>query len=97
MQTHLEPLERTLSARAADVSSYIEAKRAIDSLVRERTGVEPQRIKLLSTDAGRVVFLTLGVGPGQSLTDAHSLASELEEELRQRVPGIADVVIRTEA
>jgi cation diffusion facilitator family transporter len=97
VQTHLEPLERTLSARAADVSSYIEAKRAIDSLVRERTGVEPQRIKLLSTDAGRVVFLTLGVGPGQSLTEAHSLASELEEELRQRVPGIADVVIRTEA
>jgi cation diffusion facilitator family transporter len=97
VQTHLEPLERTLSARAADVSAYIEARRAIEGLVRERTGVEPQRIKLLSTEAGRVVFLTLGVGPGQSLTDAHSLASELEEELRRRVPGIADVVIRTES
>ena len=31
-----------------------------------------------------------------SLTDAHRLAGELEEELRQRVEGIADVVVHTE-
>ena len=45
---------------------------------------------------GRVVFLTLAVDPGESLTAAHRLASELEEELRQRVADIADVVIHTE-
>jgi divalent metal cation (Fe/Co/Zn/Cd) transporter len=96
-QTHLEPLERTLTARAADVSADIHATREIDRLVRERTGSQPQRVKLLSTDAGRVVFLTLGVEPGASLSAAHRLASELEEELRQRIPDIADVVIRTES
>jgi cation diffusion facilitator family transporter len=97
VQTHLEPLERTLTARAADVSSDMHATREIDRLVRERTGSEPKRVKLLSTDAGRVVFLTLGVEPGQSLSAAHRLASELEEELRGRIPDVADVVIRTES
>ncbi|MHB8234775.1 MAG: cation transporter dimerization domain-containing protein, partial [Solirubrobacteraceae bacterium] len=97
VQTHLEPLERTLTARAADVSADMHATREIDRLVRERTGAEPLRVKLLSTDAGRVVFLTLGVEPGQSLSAAHRLASELEEELRARVTDVADVVIRTES
>jgi divalent metal cation (Fe/Co/Zn/Cd) transporter len=72
------------------------ATREIERLVRERTGKGPERIKLLSTDAGRVVFLTLEVDQRESLTAAHRLASELEEELRQRVPDIADVVIRTQ-
>jgi cation diffusion facilitator family transporter len=96
VQTHLEPLERTLSERPADVSADIHATREIERLVRERTGGGPEEIKLLSTDAGRVVFLTLEVDPEESLTAAHRLASELEEDLRQRVPDIADVVIRTE-
>jgi len=97
VQTHLEPLERPLSERAADVSADMHATREIERLVRERTGGAPERVKLLSTDAGRVVFLTLEVDRHESLTAAHRLASELEEELRQRVPDIADVVIRTEA
>jgi divalent metal cation (Fe/Co/Zn/Cd) transporter len=72
------------------------ATREIERLVRERTGTPPQRIKLLSTDAGRVLFLTLEVPPDESLTGAHRLASELEEDLHERIPDIAEVVIRTE-
>jgi cation diffusion facilitator family transporter len=96
VQTHLEPLERTLTAGAADAAADTEAMQQIERLVRERTGREPQRVKLLSTDAGRVLFVTLGVEPGESLTGAHQLASELEEALRQQISEIADVVIRTE-
>jgi len=97
VQTHLEPLERPLAERPADLRADMHATREIERLVVERTGEKPQRVKLLSTDAGRVVFLTLEVPSRESLTAAHRLASELEEELRQRVGGIADVVIRTEA
>ena len=63
--------------------------------MRERTGAEPRRVRLLSTDAGRVLFLTLCGHPGASLTDAHRLAGELEEELRQQLDRIADVVVHT--
>jgi cation diffusion facilitator family transporter len=95
-QTHLEPLERTISAGPADDDADLKATREVERLVRERTGAQPHGVKLLSTDVGRILFITLGVSPGDSLTDAHQLAGELEEELRQRVADIADVVVHTE-
>ncbi len=96
VQTHLEPLERPLAARAQDEDADLHTTRAIERLVRERTGSDPQRVRLLSTDAGHVVFLTLAVDSAASLTDAHRLAGELEDELRQRIDGIAEVVVHTE-
>ena len=96
VQTHLEPIEHTLIARAPDAEADRGATQKIERLVRERTGIPPRKAKLLSTDAGRVLFLTLGVDPDGSLTDAHRLAGELEEELRQQIPDLADVVIRTQ-
>ena len=68
----------------------------IQRLTGERTGVEPRSVRLLSTETGRVVFLTVGVGSAASLVEAHQLASELEEQLRQQLPDIADVVVHTE-
>jgi cation diffusion facilitator family transporter len=96
VQTHLEPLERPLRARRADERADLRAVDEIERHVRERTGAEPRRVRVLSTDGGRVVFLTLGVGSGESLTDAHRMASELEDELHQRIDGIAEVVVHTE-
>ncbi len=96
VQTHLEPLERTLAERPSDRSADLHAEREIERLVRERTGSGPRRMSLLSTDAGRILFLTLNVGGGRSLSDAHRLAGELEEELRLRLQDLADVVVHTE-
>ncbi|MCW3026964.1 MAG: cation-efflux pump [Solirubrobacterales bacterium] len=96
VQTHLEPLEQTLTANPPDEGTDVRMTREIARLVSERTGRSPQKVRLLSTAAGRVVFLTLGVEPGETLADAHRLAGELEEELRQQVPDIADVVVHTE-
>ena len=64
--------------------------------MRKRTGKDPRLVKLLSTDTGRVLFLTLDVGAQESLTGAHQLAGELEEELRLRLDGIAEVIVHTE-
>jgi divalent metal cation (Fe/Co/Zn/Cd) transporter len=83
-------------ARPPDESADLRAVREIGELVRERTGSEPKKVRLLSTDAGRVVFLTVAVDPGASLTEAHQLAGTLEEELRQRVSDIAEVIVHTE-
>jgi divalent metal cation (Fe/Co/Zn/Cd) transporter len=96
VQTHLEPLERTLCARPSDRSADLHAEREIDRLVRERTGAPPQRVRLLSSDAGRVLFLTLCAGGSRPLGDAHRLAGELEEELRLLLQDLADVVVHTE-
>jgi divalent metal cation (Fe/Co/Zn/Cd) transporter len=96
VQIHLEPLERPLTARPPDEDADRAARGEIERLVHERTGTRPRHLTLLSTDAGRVIFLTLGVRPGESLTAAHELAGELEDELRHHVPDIADVVIRTD-
>ena len=96
VQTHLEPLELPLSAQRSDESMSAHTTREIERLVRERTGAAPAMLKLLSTDAGQVVFLTLAVGSGQSLMGAHELAGELEDALRRRIAGIAEVVVHTE-
>jgi len=97
VQTHLEPLERPLAASPGDGRAEdLPTTHAIERLVRERTGADPRRVRLLPTEAGRVLFLTLDVGDRASLTDAHALAGELEEELRRRVGDIADVVVHTE-
>ena len=96
VQTHLEPLERPLAARPSDAEADRRLEREIEAAVGDLAGHGPRAVRLLSTDGGRVVFLTLRVGPSESLSDAHRLAGELEEELRQRLPGIADVVVHTE-
>lgn len=95
VQTHLEPLERPQAARTPSGDERHTAA-TIERLVRERTGSAPERVRVLATDGGRVVFLTLAVAAHASLSDAHRLAGELEEELRRRIDGIADVVVHTE-
>jgi cation diffusion facilitator family transporter len=95
VQTHLEPLERPLIARPATTSTDLDAMREIKRIVLQRTGTEPRGTTLFRTEAGRVIFLTLGVGAETSLVDAHQLGGELEEELRQQVPDIADVIVHT--
>jgi cation diffusion facilitator family transporter len=96
VQTHLEPLERPLAARSPAARDEGHTLRTIELVVREQTGSGPRAVKMFTTDVGRVVFLTLGVERDASLSGAHELAGELEDELRQRIPGIADVVIHTE-
>lgn len=95
-QTHLEPLKRTLTAHQPDRAADLQAEREVQRLVSAHPGVQAVGVRLLSTEAGRVLFLTLKMSPDRSLSDAHGLASELEEQLRQRVQGIADVVVHTE-
>jgi cation diffusion facilitator family transporter len=91
VQTHLEPLSET--AGAAEVSGDAAAVRAI---VRDVAGVEPHDLRFLETGDGLVAHLTLRLGSGHALADAHARASEIEERIRQRLPEVADVVVHTE-
>jgi cation diffusion facilitator family transporter len=96
VQTHLEPLEQPLVTHPADGSADSRAIEQIERIVARRIGGAPRKVRLLPTEAGRVLFLTLDVSSDASLTEAHRLASEIEEELRREVEHIADVVVHTE-
>jgi divalent metal cation (Fe/Co/Zn/Cd) transporter len=64
--------------------------------VRERTGAEPREVRFLHTEDGLVAFLTLALDPESTLAQAHSLASEVEEDVRRALPQLADVSVHTE-
>ena len=91
MQTHLEPLTEAIGA--AEVAGDVATVRAV---VREVCGADPQELRFLNTDEGLVAYLTLRLGPDTALADAHARASEIEEEIRRRLPEIADVRVHTE-
>ncbi len=96
VQTHLEPLERPLIATPATTSADLDAISEIERIVIEQTGVAPRGTRVFDTEAGRIIFLTLAVGAESSLVDAHQLTGELEEQLRQQVSDVADVIVHTE-
>jgi divalent metal cation (Fe/Co/Zn/Cd) transporter len=53
-------------------------------------------VRLVRTDEGLLVFVTLRVAPERTLAEAHALASEVEGRIREHLPEIADVVVHTE-
>lgn len=93
VQTHLEPLSET--TQVADSATQPQAA-TITALVRDITGTEPREIRLLDTDEGPIVLLTLGVAPDTPLSEAHAHASAVEARIRESSPEIADVIVHTE-
>ena len=91
VQTHLEPLGAQAAGRDVTANTVELAR-----LVEEAGGEEPRETRVLRTDVGLVVFLTLGLSPETTLEDAHRRASSVEERIRAAVPGVADVIVHTE-
>jgi cation diffusion facilitator family transporter len=96
VRTHLEPIEQPIAANPAAPRDERRTIEAVETIVREQTAKPARDVRLLPTAGGSVLFITVAVGATASLADAHQLASELEEALRQQLPEIADVVVHTE-
>ena len=96
VHTHLEPLERPLVAQDDPGPSDESEHRRISQLVTDRTGHPPRELRLLHTDGGLVVFVSVVAGPQSRLPEAHELASRLEDDIRAAQPHMADVVVHTE-
>jgi cation diffusion facilitator family transporter len=92
VQTHLEPLRET----AAGERTAPPDEQAIFAITWEVTGEPPRDVRLVRTDEGLLVFVTLRVAPERTLAEAHALASEVEGRIREHLPEIADVVVHTE-
>ena len=95
VRTHLEPLEQPIAANPSPGGDR-HALQTIETVVLRRAHTPARDVRLLPTDGGNVLFITVSVGAAASLAQAHQLASELEEELRRELPSIADVVVHTE-
>src|SRR5919106_791783 len=91
VRTHLEPLKEAVGASEVAIDAE-----AVERVVLEETGVAPRELRFVRTESGVVVFLTLALAGRESLADAHSRASAIEEQVRAAVPEIVDVVIHTE-
>ena len=96
VRTHLEPLERPIAADPTATRDDPRTVKTIRAIVHEHTGSHAHDVRLLPTETGSVLLITVPVGSTASLADAHKIASDLEEALRQRLPEIADVVVHTE-
>jgi cation diffusion facilitator family transporter len=96
VQTHLEPLA-TGSEGETLAADQVEAEsQTIRTVVRAQTGTDPTEVRFMHTDKGLIAFLTLNLGPRNSLGDAHSLASAIEEQVHTEHPQIAEIVVHTE-
>jgi cation diffusion facilitator family transporter len=95
VRTHLEPLEQPIAADPL-AGNDPHALETIKAVVQRYAHTPARDLRLLPTHEGDVLFITVSVGATASLDQAHQLASELEEELRQELPSIADVVVHTE-
>ena len=96
VETHLEPLERPVAQRRASAAELTSREAPLRALVTQRLGEPPRELRVVATDSGPVLFLTIGVAADLSLTDAHAVASELEEALRAQQGDLAEVVVHTE-
>ena len=96
VETHLEPLERPVPQRRASAVELASREAPLRALVTQRLGEPPRELRVVATDTGPVLFLTIAVAADLSLEDAHGVASELEEALRAQQGDLAEVVVHTE-
>jgi cation diffusion facilitator family transporter len=95
VQTHLEPLAEAAAGSEPSPDELVDDGEVVGRIVEAATGQPPRALRFLRTDEGLVAFLTLALDPDVELAEAHSRASEIEEEIRRAVD-VSDVVVHTE-
>ena len=96
VHTHIEPLARMDWASAPTSDDTAEEREAIESAVRRFTGTAPLTVAFRDGEQGRVALVTVTLPGDQPLPSAHRHAGAIEEAVRERCPGLADVIVHTE-
>jgi cation diffusion facilitator family transporter len=96
VHTHIEPLSGTDFATRPDRDEVAGAREAIRDIVGRYTGRAPAKITFRDADRGRVALIDVLLPADQPLPSAHRRAGDIEEEIRQRCPELADVIVHTE-
>jgi cation diffusion facilitator family transporter len=96
VHTHIEPLSRTDWASAPPADDTAEERTAVEEAVRGITGTRPASVRFRDAERGRVALVTIMLPGEQPLPSAHRHAGRIEEAVRERCPGLADVIVHTE-
>jgi cation diffusion facilitator family transporter len=96
VHTHIEPLSRTDQATRPRSGETESERQAIEAAVRQVTGAAPARIGFRDGEGGRVALVTVALPGEKPLPSAHRDAGAIEEAVRERCPGLADVIVHTE-
>jgi cation diffusion facilitator family transporter len=96
VHTHIEPLARMDWASAPTSDDTAVEREAIESAVRRFTGSAPLTVAFRDGEQGRVALVTVTLPGDQPLPSAHKHAGAIEEAVRERCPGLADVIVHTE-
>jgi cation diffusion facilitator family transporter len=96
VHTHIEPLSGTDWATRPAVDEIAGDRDAIEDIVRHVTGAAPAAIGFRDGEQGRVALVTITLPGEQPLPSAHRHAGAIEEAVRERCPGLADVIVHTE-
>ena len=96
VHTHIEPLSRTDWASAPPADDTAMERAAVEETVRGITGSLPASVRFRDAERGRVALVTIMLPGEQPLPSAHHHAGRIEEAVRERCPGLADVIVHTE-
>jgi len=96
VHTHIEPLAQMDWASAPTSDDTAVELAAIESAVKRFTGSAPLRVAFRDGEQGRVALVTVSLPGDQPLPSAHRHAGAIEEAVRERCPGLADVIVHTE-
>jgi cation diffusion facilitator family transporter len=96
VHTHIEPLARLDWASMPPSDDTTTERTAIEEAVRRQTGSDPLAVAFRDGEQGRVALVTVTLPGDQPLPSAHRHAGAIEEAVRERCPGLADVIVHTE-
>jgi cation diffusion facilitator family transporter len=96
VHTHIEPLSRTDWASDPPADATADERAAVEETVRGITGSLPASVRFRDAERGRVALVTITLPGEQPLPSAHHHAGRIEEAVRERCPGLADVIVHTE-
>ncbi|MGI9657895.1 MAG: cation diffusion facilitator family transporter [Gaiellaceae bacterium] len=96
VRTHLEPQQPPIAGSSATLDARSADLEAVELAVTSVVGAAPYQARVVTTDAGLVVFVTLTLGASTSLAAAHERATDVEAEVRRSVGNVSEVVVHTE-
>ena len=96
VHTHIEPLGRAEPTINASGDEVARDRQLIDDVVVRHTGSKPSDVRFRDSERGRIALVTASLPGGQPLEAAHRRAGQIEADVRDERPELADVIVHTE-